>query len=155
MLKAPNSEEDNEMPQDMGFDMPPMGDEQGMGSEPPMGNEPPSDDMSADLGEPDMGNEPEDEATRHIMNMLQALPEPDKRAAERYIESLGADNGNDESDGGEEPMGNMPPQEVAMQESCVREFNNVAMNKRDIHRDYKKVGDDIPLTNNPFVSNRR
>ena len=177
---------------DMG--MPPMDDGSDMGGGPdPMGGNDPmggeDDDMlgggpNQDEGMDDMGMDddmdsegPEDESTRHIMALLHSLPQNDKIAAERYIQSLTLDNGediepseggemddmgmDDEGDMGMPPMddgsdmgggGNEPPQ---MKESFFREFNNVATSKRVGKRDYKKIGDNVNLVNNPFISSRR
>ena len=154
-----------------------FGNEPPMGGEEPMGSEP---DMDDDFGDGDDfgGDEEGDESTEHLINMYKSLTPQDKVAAERYIQSLTADDGGDENSeepfddepmGGEEPPimgddggfgdegGNEPPMGGnPMKESFVREIvNNPTMTKRQGRRDYRKVGDDVPKKGNPFVSNRR
>lgn len=196
-MKVPNKNgDDSSMDDDLGMSpmdggQDPMGgqDDPMGGGQDPMGGDDfgmsSMDDESDGFGDDDFGSdeeEPKDESTRHIMALLKSLDNQDKIAAERYIQSLAADNGDEDEGGddfgdfgdegddfggnelggddlgmGDEPNGpqnkQQPPQ---MQEGFVREFNNVAHNSKRLgKRDNKKIGDNVNVTNNPYVSNRR
>ena len=137
--------------------MPPMGaDDMGgedpMGSPNDMGGEPPMNDMGEDpngMENPDMGNGEDDE----LMDIINSLSIEDKAAVTKYAKSMA-----DDSEGGEEPMGDMQDMGGNMSMESIRNYKHIidevvdsVLNDTD-YRDEEKLPKAYRKLTNPYIS---
>lgn len=159
VLKVPHSDDGMDM---MGMQDPNIG----MGADPNMGMNDPS--MGGDpnaMGGDDMdmeANGSNNPRMDNIQNILTQLNDDDLKAAEGYLESLLSDNegvnNSNQDDMSDPSMGDADPNAMGgqpMQESFIKEFNNLAMMKRPEKRQYKKIDNPTQYSKiNPFIVNR-